>query len=280
MGNPSVYSGATRVLTPSRAVGLRATELWRYRELLLILTWRDVSVRYKQTLIGVSWILLQPLLTIAVFSLFFGRLAGLEHRTGGIPYPIYVCAGLLPWTFFANSTATGGVSLISNINLVTKVYFPRLLVPFASVGAALVDLAVSLAVLLVLMLVYSVPPTWQLLAAPLAILGLLLVALGVASFMAAATAEYRDLRYVLPFLLQLWLFVTPVIYPTSLVPDSWRWCLFLNPLTGLIETFRAAFLGLPVGWATAAASLVTSAAAFLIGCFYFRWVERRLADTI
>jgi lipopolysaccharide transport system permease protein len=271
---------AVRVITPGRALGFSTRELWSYRELLLLLAWRDISVRYKQTVLGVAWALLQPITTIVVFSVFFGRLAGLREHTGGIPYPIYVCAGLLPWTFFSNAVGVGGVSMIAHVHLVKKVYFPRLLIPFAAVGVALVDFAVSLAVLLGLMAFYRVSPTPQLALAVVPVLGLLLAAAGVASFTAAATAEYRDVRYVVPFVLQLWLFVTPVIYPVSLVPPDWRFLLFVNPLTGLIEAFRAAFLGLPFAWPAALASLALAVGAFLLGCAYFRLVERRLADTI
>jgi lipopolysaccharide transport system permease protein len=269
------------VLEPRRgrwSLGLR--EVIRYRELLYMLAWRDVSVRYKQTALGVAWALLQPLLTMLVFTIFFGRFAGLAGRTGGVPYPLYVLAGLLPWTFFATSITNAASSLVTSASLVSKVYFPRLLVPLACVGVALVDLAVSVLLLLALMAWYGVAPTLQVLAAPVALLGALLGAAGVGAFLSALAVSYRDVRYAVPFAVQIWMFVTPVIYPASVVPDRWRALLWLNPMAGILEGFRASLLGLPVDWTLLGASVAACALLFVAGSAYFESVERRFADVL
>jgi homopolymeric O-antigen transport system permease protein len=270
-----------QVIEPPRGwVAINWSEIWRYRELLYFLTWRDVKVRYKQTALGAAWAVLQPFMTMVVFSLFFGRLAGLGQKTGGVPYPIYVYAGLLPWTFFANSVSTSGSSLVGSSNLITKIYFPRLIVPLAAVGAGLVDLAVSFSVLLGLMLYYGTPLSWQLLLVPLLLAGTVMAAAGVGSLLAALTVAYRDFQYVVPFMLQLWMFVTPVIYPLSIVPVRWRWLLSVNPMSGLIDGFRASFLARPLdGW-DITISLIVSLLFFVAGAAYFRAAERRFADVI
>jgi lipopolysaccharide transport system permease protein len=278
---PALEECGVTIIEPRRGwAPIRWAELWRYRELLYFLTWRDVKVRYKQTVLGAAWAILQPLLTMIVFSLIFGRLAGLGTKTGGIPYPIYVYAGLLPWTFFANAIGSSGNSLVGSANLVTRVYFPRLIIPLAAAGAGLVDLAVSFTVLLALMLYYGTALSWQLLLAPLFLVGVLLTATGVASVLSALTVAYRDFQYVIPFLVQLWFFVTPVIYPSSILPEPWRWLLALNPMAGLIDGFRAAFLARPLEWPHIGVSLAVSALLFLSGAAYFHTVERRFADII
>jgi lipopolysaccharide transport system permease protein len=260
--------------------GVDWPELWRYRELLYFLTWRDVKIRYKQTVLGAAWAILQPLMSMVVFSLFFGRLAGLDHRTGGVPYPIYIYAGLLPWTFFANSNTNSGNSLVGNSNLITKVYFPRLIIPLAAVGAGLADLAVSFLVLIGMMLYYGTGFSWQLLLVPVFLVGTVLTATGVGTLLAALTVAYRDFRYVVPFMVQIWMFVTPVIYPSSIVPIKWRWLLALNPMAGLIDGFRGAFLARPLPWPQVGLSLALSVIVFLSGAAYFRKVERQFADII
>lgn len=265
---------------PKGWVGINWGEIWRYRELLYFLTWRDVKVRYKQTALGAAWAILQPLMTMVVFTIFFGRMAGLDQKTGGIPYPIFAFTGLLPWTFFAASIANGGNSLVGSSNLITKVYFPRLVIPLASVGAALVDLGVSFSVLLVMMAHYEVALTWHLLLAPLFLVGTILAACGVGALLSALTVEYRDFRYVVPFLTQMWMFVSPVIYPPSIVPERFRPLLALNPMAGIIDGFRAAFLGTAFDWPSIAISLTVATAFFLAGAMYFRKVERRFADVI
>lgn len=265
---------------PKGVLSVNWREIWRYRELLYFLTWRDVKIRYKQTVLGAAWALLQPVMTMIVFSILFGKMAGLEGKTGGIPYPIYVYAGLLPWMFFANSIGNCGNSLVGSSNLITKVYFPRLIIPLASIGAGLVDLAISFVVLLAMIVFYQTAITWQLLLVPLFLTGTLLAASGVGTLLSALTVAYRDFRYVVPFMVQLWMFVTPVIYPSTMVPERLRWLLALNPMAGLIDGFRASFLGLPVDWANIAISLAVSVGLFLAGASYFRSVERRFADII
>ena len=289
---------------------LNIRELWQYRELLYFLAWRDVKVRYKQTLLGAAWAILQPLLMMAVFSVFFGRLARVE--SAGLPYPLFAFAGLLPWTFFSTAISNAGNSVVGSERLITKIYFPRLAIPFASVGAVLVDFFVAFGMLFALMLYYRVSPGWNILFVPLAVSMFLLAALGVGTLLAALNVAYRDFRYVIPFLVQLWMFATPTVYMQTvaasnaqsgaLVVDansldrqapapetasmhgstpSWiKHLLQLNPLTGLIAFFRAAALGGPLPWQSLAFSSAGSAAAFIVGCLYFRRVEDSFADVI
>lgn len=269
------------VIEPSRGwVGINWNEVHLYRELLYFLAWRDVKIRYKQTALGTAWAILQPVLTMVVFSLFFGRLAGFGAKTGGIPYPIYVYAGLLPWTFFSNTIANSSNSVVGSSNLITKVYFPRIIIPLASIGAGLVDLALSLGVLLLMMVGYHTAISANLCVLPLCVIGIVAVTAGVGALLAALTVAYRDFRYVVPFLVQIWMFVTPVIYPISIVPAKWRGLLGLNPLAGLVEGCRAALLGSPLNWGQLGLSMIISVALFFAGVAYFRRVERRFADII
>jgi homopolymeric O-antigen transport system permease protein len=263
-----------------RAIGFDGREIWSYRELLYFLIWRDIKVRYKQTILGAAWAVLQPTLSMIIFTIFFGRLAGLQNKTGGIPYSVYVFAGLLPWTFFSSSISAGGNSLIGSANLITKVYFPRLIIPLAAVAACLVDLLISLVVLLAMMVYYRIVPTWQFAWIPLFLFGTTLAAVGVGALFAALTAAYRDFRYVVPFLVQIWMFLTPVIYPSTIVPARWRWLFSLNPMSGLIDGFRGAFLGRPIDWPHAGLGFLIATILLLGGAAYFRTVERRLADII
>ncbi|MBB6049273.1 ABC transporter permease [Armatimonas rosea] len=281
---PTESTGAAlehyQVIEAKSGLNLPFRELWRYRELLYFLTWRDVKIRYKQTALGAAWAILQPVMTMIVFSLLFGRLAGMDTRTGGVPYPIYVFAGLLPWTFFSTALANSGNSVVGSANLITKVYFPRLIIPLASAGAGLVDLAISFSVLLVMMVWYKIALTAQLFLVPLFLFGTVLAATGVGTLLSALTVAYRDFRYVVPFLVQIWMFITPVIYPSSIIPKEWRWVQALNPMAGLIDGFRASFLGRPLEWGNILISLAVSIALFFMGVFYFRSVERRFADII
>jgi lipopolysaccharide transport system permease protein len=267
------------VIEPTRGWrSLDLKELWAYRDLLWVLTARDVKVRYKQTVLGFAWAIIQPVMLMIVFSVFFGRLA--KMPADGYPYPIFVYAALLPWTFFANAIANSGNSLIGSTQLVSKVYFPRLIIPLSSVGAGLVDFAISSIVLLLLMLWYGVGWTLNLLFVPLLVLGVVFTALGVGTFLSALTVAYRDFRYVIPFMVQFWMFATPVVYPASLVPEAWRWLLYLNPMAGLIEGFRSAFLGHSFDLTAIAVSLSVAVLLFLVGVAYFEKVERRFADII
>jgi lipopolysaccharide transport system permease protein len=253
-------------------------ELLHYRDLLYFLIWRDIKVRYKQTVLGALWAIVQPTIYMVVFSLFFGRLAGMP--SDGLPYPIFLYAGLLPWTLFAASVGQSANSVIGSSNLITKVYFPRLIIPLASVGSALVDFAVASSVLVILMIYYAVAPGIALCWLPLLIVGTVTTALGVGMLIAALNVAYRDFRYIVPFMIQLWLFLTPVIYPVNLVPPKWQWMLMLNPMTGFIGGYRAALLGLPMPLASLASALVLGIVAFIAGAIYFRTTERTFADVV
>jgi lipopolysaccharide transport system permease protein len=255
-------------------------EIWAYRELLYFLTWRDLKVRYKQTVLGAAWAVLQPLATMIAFSLFFGRLASVP--TGGLPYPLFVFAGLLPWTFFANAVSSAGQSVVGSQNLVTKVYFPRLIIPVAATGAAFVDFAIASGTLLVLMLFYGVAPSAGLLLLPFVAVGVAVAALGVGTLLAALTVAYRDFRYVVPFLVQLWMFATPSIYmqTDTVLDNGWRLLLPLNPAYGLIANFRAAALGTSLDLYSLATSSAVGLVLLAIGGLYFRRVERSFADII
>lgn len=253
-------------------------ELWAYRELLFVLTMRDIKVRYKQTVLGFAWAIIQPVMMMIVFSIFFGTLAKMPSE--GYPYPIFVYVGLLPWTFFANSITTSATSLVGSSNLISKVYFPRLIIPLSSVGSGLLDFAIASAILLVMMAYYGVGLSLHAFMLPLLVCGVVLTALGVGSLLAALNVAYRDFRYVVPFLVQFWMFATPVVYPASLVPQEWRWLLFLNPMAGIIEGFRSAFLDRPIDGLGILISLGIAAGLFLSGIAYFEQVERRFADVI
>jgi lipopolysaccharide transport system permease protein len=277
-------------------------ELWRYRELLFFLAWRDVKVRYKQTVLGAAWAILQPVLLMVVFSLFLGRLAGLA--TGGFSYPVFVYAGLLPWTLFATAVSSAGNSVIDSERLITKVYFPRLAIPFAAAGAALVDFAIAFLVLVLLIVYEGIALTWAVLLIPGLVILITLAALGVGTLLAALNVAYRDFRYVLPFLIQLWMFATPAIYmqstaaPAATVPGSavtdkaeagaaaeaippaTQRFLNLNPMNGLIAFFRAATFGQALPWAELGFSSLMVFVFLFVGCCYFNRVEDSFADII
>lgn len=255
-------------------------ELWRYRELLVILTWRDIKVRYKQTVLGAAWAVLQPFATMVVFSMFLGRVANIAPE--GIAYPIFVFTGLLSWFFFANAVTSASQSVVGNQNLVTKVYFPRFMIPLSAVGTAVVDVAIGFGMLLVLMPFYGVLPGWTLPLALVFLLGLGLAALGVGTLLAALTVAYRDFRYVVPFAVQLWMFATPSVYmdPKVAVGPLGEMILPLNPAYGMIANFRAAVLGTELDWYSLGVSLGVSLVMLVIGCYYFRRVERGFADII
>src|ERR1043166_7077012 len=227
------------VIQPSRKWSLlNLTDIWAYRELLFFLTWRDVKVRYKQTALGAAWAILQPLFMMVIFTIFFGRLAGVG--SSGIPYPLFALAGLVPWTFFSNAITASGNSLVGSANLITKVYFPRLIVPAAAMLAGLIDFLLAFMMLVLLMIYYRVTPTVQILFLPVLILLTALFSLGVGTWMSALNVKYRDVRFALPFLIQLWLFVSSVILPSSSIPQKWRWLLLLNPMSAIIEGYRSA----------------------------------------
>lgn len=251
-------------------------ELWRYRELLFFLTWRDVKIRYKQTVLGAAWAVLQPLMMMVVFTIFFGRMA--KVSSGGVPYPVFAYAGLLPWTFFATAITSAGNSVIGSEQLITKVYFPRLAIPIAAVGAAVVDFAIAFGLLVALMACYGIVPGAGLLLVPL-VFGLILVAaLGVGTLLAALNVAYRDFKHVIPFLAQVWMFATPTVYMQP--EESSRLVLLLNPMTALIGAFRAAALGGPIPWVQLGIASTCVVAVLLFGCLYFRKEESSFADII
>lgn len=267
------------VIEPTRGfVAVDFRELWHYRDLLYFLTWREISIRYKQTALGFAWAILQPLLTMVVFTVFLGRLARVP--SDGIPYPVFSYLGLLPWTYFANAVTRSGMSLVANSNLLSKVYFPRLLIPLSGTLSALVDFAVAFVLLLVLMAIYSVPLVPSLLLiVPLTLLTSI-AALGVGMWLSALNVQYRDVQHAVPFLIQIWMFATPVVYPASLVPERWRLLLSLNPMAGIIESCRAAALGRPLPWDLLGISTVTVLLFAMVGGWMFRRMERRFADIV
>lgn len=284
--NDAPVNPPVTVIQPSRSwVAPRFDELWEYRELLYFLVWRDVKVRYKQTVLGAAWAVVQPLLTMIVFTLFFGKMAGIDSE--GAPYPVFSYVGLLPWTFFAQGIGQSAQSLVGSASLLRKVYFPRLVTPISAVLGGLVDFAVAFLVLLGLMGYYRIAPTARIVWLPLLLLLALVTALGFGLWLAALNARYRDVRYVLPFFLQLWLFVTPIIYPASQVTSKLEaygipgWVYGLNPMAGVIQGFRWAILGS----AEAPGPLVASGAVVAIvvlisGLFYFRSMEKTFADSL
>jgi lipopolysaccharide transport system permease protein len=278
----TAQAGSQNVLriVPSRGwVSLRLSELWDYRELLYFLTWRDVKVRYKQTALGATWAIIQPLATMVVFSLFFGKLA--KMPSDGIPYPIFAYTALVPWTFFANGLGQSANSLVASSNLVKKVYFPRLTVPIASILSEGVDLVLAFAVLLGMMVYYGVPLNLNVIWLPLFVLLGLSTSLGVGLWLSALNVQFRDVRYMVPFLTQFWMFATPIAYPSSLLREPWRTVYGLNPMAGVVEGFRWALLGTSTRpGAMFCVSAVASLGILIGGAFYFRRMEKRFADVV
>lgn len=287
------------VLGPEKSWYLNLGELWQYRELLFFLTWRDVKVRYKQTVLGVLWAVIQPVMMMVVFTIVFGRMA--KVPTGDIPYPIFVYAGLLPWTFFSNAISSCANSVVKSERLITKVYFPRIAIPIASIGAALVDFAIAFSVLGVLMWWYGVSPSVGLVLLPVLVLITLLAAIGVGLILAALNVAYRDFRYIVPFLIQLWLFATPTVYmdtaaadqqadatsagevsdaPSHAIPEVIRIGMELNPMTGVIATFRAIVLDQEIPVRSLLISLASIILILAVGLLYFRRVEESFADIV
>lgn len=277
---PSTPSNRTVIEPPSGWQLVDVQELWRFRELLFFLVWRDIKVRYKQAILGVAWAILQPAMLMVVFSVFLGRLAGLSG--GEIPYPLFVLTGLIAWTFFASAVSQGGNSVIGSERLITKIYFPRLAIPFASIGAAVFDFVISLGLLGALMAYYGYAPSWQIVFAPLVFAIILVAAAGMGTLLAALTVLFRDFRYVTPFLIQVGMYATPTIY--MLLPEdpsqSLKVWLAVNPLIAPIAAFRACLLGGPIPWESFAVSAAVAAGLFVLGCLYFRKVEDEFADKI
>ena len=251
-------------------------ELFEARELLFFLVWRDIAVRYKQTVLGVAWAVIQPVFSMLIFTVIFGKFAKMPSE--GHPYAVFVYAGLLPWMFFSNAVTSASQSLVNQQSLLTKIYLPRLFVPTAAIGGGLVDLVVSFGVFACLLAYYRIVPGWGALAVPLLVLLTVVAALGVGLTLAAVTVTYRDFRYVIPFMIQVWLYMSPVIYPVSIVPERWQGLLAINPMVGIIDGFRAALLGARWNLATLAVSAVSACVLLVYGLFFFRKTERRFAD--
>ncbi len=280
MSQVSSASAPTLVIRPSTGwVSLRLKEIWEARELLLFLVWRDVKVRYKQTVLGAAWAVLQPFLTMVVFSVFFGKLAGIP--SDGIPYPVFAFCALLPWQLFAHALTESGNSLVANQHLITKVYFPRLIVPMAAVLAGVIDFAVAFVILLAMMVFYGIVPTAAIVTLPFFVLLALVTAFSTGLWLSALNVQFRDVRYTIPFLTQFWFFITPVTYPSSLVPESWRPIYGLNPMAGVVEGFRWALLGKAQGpGALLAVSSGVVLTLLFSGLLYFRRMERTFADVV
>lgn len=258
-------------------VSLRLDTLWEYRELLYFFIWRDIKIRYKQTVLGASWAIIQPLFSMVIFSVFFGRLAGIP--SDGIPYPIFSYAALVPWTFFANALSLGSNSLVNNIDMLKKVSFPRMTLPIATVMAGMVDFSLAFIVLLGMILFYGMVPTINALWLPVFVLLALITSLGVSLWFSAMNVQFRDVRYVVPFLVQAWLFATPVAYPSSLLSEPWRTLYGINPMVGVVEGFRWALLGTDTAPGPIIILSTIAALTLLVsGAFYFRRMERTFAD--
>jgi lipopolysaccharide transport system permease protein len=281
-GPPPRHDQPESVISPARGWQfINFRELWQFRELVYFLVWRDVKVRYKQTVLGIAWSVLQPAMMMVVFTLFFSRVAGLKDDE--VPYPVFVLCGLLPWNFFTTGLVNAGSSVIGSERLITKVYFPRLAVPFAAVGSAFVDFLMAFGLLFVVMLVYQVAPAWGLLWTPCLLVIIGLAAAGFGTLLAALNVAYRDVRYITPFLVQLWIFATPAVFMPVPPGESGSWfhtLLGLNPLNSIVSAFRAAILGREIDWLGLTLATLEVVIVFLAGCLYFRRVEDSFADLI
>lgn len=276
---PPVSLPILKIRPPEGWASLGLSELWEYRELLYFLTWRDIKVRYKQTALGAAWAVIQPLFMMVVFSLFFGRLGGIP--SDGLPYPIFAFCALLPWQLFAHALSESSNSLVANERLITKVYFPRLIVPISAVLGGLVDFVIVFVILLGMMAYFGITPTVMIVTLPLFLLLAVMTALGVGLWLSALNVQYRDVRYTTNFLTQFWLFVTPVAYPSSIVPERWRWVYGLNPMAGVVEGFRWALLGKTEGPGALLGVSVASVLLILVGgLYYFRRMEQTFADIV
>ena len=281
---PPAEDVPTIIIKPTKGLAsLQLGAVWEYRELLYFLVWRDVKVRYKQATLGMAWIILQPLASMLIYTIIFGRL--LNAPSDGIPYPVFVYAGLLPWQYFANSLNRSSTNLVDNAHLITKVYFPRLIIPLSGVISSLVDFGIAFIVLLGLMLFYRIPPTPATLLLPVFILLAMITALGFGLWFSALNVRFRDIKHLIPFIIQIWMYLTPVVYSVTLIPERFRWVLALNPMTAVVEGFRWALLGSAMNavsftnglfWVSVGIAL----AVFISGLFYFRSVERTFADII
>ncbi len=282
MSESTIHSPETILIRPTRGwAALNLGDLWRYRELMFFLTWRDIKVRYKQTALGVGWAILTPLVQMVVFTVIFGNLARLDSE--GFPYPIFTYVALLPWQLFSKAMSDAGRSLVSNRNMLTKVYFPRLLIPFSTQLSGLVDFGIAFLILVAMMVYYGIAPTANIWALPLFLLLALVTALGVGLWFSAMNVHYRDIGYVLPFLTEVWKYLTPVAYSAQYVTGPWQFVYALNPMAGVVQGFRWAILGTELGpdaALTLGISTTVSLLVFVSGLFYFRRMERTFADTV
>jgi lipopolysaccharide transport system permease protein len=267
-----------KIRVNKRWAPIELREIWAHRELLYLLVWRDLKVRYKQTILGASWVILQPLLMTLVFAIFLGKIARVPSQ--GVSYVLFLYSGLVPWTFFTNAISSSSYSLIASAHMITKVYFPRSIVPAAAVLVRLSDFIIASVILIVLMLYYRQPFGWTLLMAPLLTLHLTLLALGLGMWFSALNVKYRDIGTAMPVLLQLWMFASPIVYPSSLVPQNWMWAYELNPLTGIIEGFRASLLGLDLNLRSLVISAVITLALLVYSTYAFKRLEDQFADVI
>jgi lipopolysaccharide transport system permease protein len=273
----------TYLKPPKGLAALNLRDLWDYRELIYFLTWRDIKVRYKQTLLGFAWVVLQPVINMVVFTILFGGL--LNVPTGGVPYPIFSFAALLPWTYFATSLSRSSTTLVGSANLISKVYFPRMVIPISGVLSGFVDFAISLVILIVMMLIYKVIPTWNLLLLPLFLILAMLTALGFGLWLSALNVRFRDINHLVPFIIEIWKYATPVIYSSTLIPEKFRFLLGLNPLTGVVEGFRWAILGQQYvetfnPGPLFVISILITLVILISGIIFFRNTERTFADII
>ena len=260
-----------------RALNLR--EVWEYRELLYFFVWRDVKVRYKQTFLGIAWVLIRPILSVAVFSIIFGKLARLPSDE--LPYPLFVLAGTIPWTYFSGALSAGSSSIVANSHMITKVYFPRLVIPLASIMACLVDVAISFLLILGMMAWYGItPPLSAIWVLPLLFLLTAVVSLGTSLWLGALNVTYRDVGNAVPFLLQIWMYATPIVYPLSLIPAKWQWVASINPLVGIVDGFRSALFRRPWNFESLALSVAFGIVLLVSGLFFFRASERDFADSV
>lgn len=267
------------VIKPSKSwAPLNLSDLWPYRELLYFLIWRDVKVRYKQTALGVVWVVLQPLLTTVIFTIFLGKLARVP--SDNLPYALFVYAAMVLWTFFSSAVSSSTFSLVGNANLITKVYFPRMIIPGAAVGARIIDFGISFVMLAMLMIYYRVTLTKMILFLPLFIMLVVLLGLGLGVWASALNVKYRDVGMVLPVLIQLWMFASPVVYPSSLVPGKYKWLYDLNPMVGILEGFRASLFGLEMNWRALTISIVFTVILLVWSLYAFRRTEKAFADVV
>lgn len=251
-------------------------ELWRFRELLYFLTWRDIRVRYKQTVLGGAWAIIQPVVTMVIFTIIFGKFG--KMPSDGLPYPIFLYAALMPWQFFSSAVTSGGMSLVNQAHLLRKIYFPRLFVPTGTIGTCIVDFALAFGVYGVLMVWFGIYPGWNILLLPLLLVLTLMTALGVGFILSSLTVTYRDLKFVIPFMMQVWMFASPVVFPVSLLEGPYRWVLALNPMTGIIQGYRSALLNQPIDWSLLMIATGMGLLCLVFGTYNFARTERRFAD--